>query len=114
VGISKQLKMWFFVVGLTLLACANSSNVGNQEGNTIIPTEIEEVRFGYSTQDRKQIFYELVFAEDVLQIIANSLFPTPDPLSDDYTSKKMEDALFGNLNYFNENLDNYHIGVANK
>ena len=125
--LNNHLKLWMLVVASAVLACGNSSAVIDQEDNSIISPsstvspgnnftqpEPEEVRFEYTAGERRQIFYELVQAEDQAQEKVDLLFPTPDPLSDNYSSEQMSSAITGNVNYFKEIVESFQQEVAER
>jgi hypothetical protein len=76
-----------------------SSSSGSSEAE---PTPTEDKKFGYSEEDRMQIYYELGEAEAQAQIDALSLYPTPDPFSSDFSPEKLAEAVAGASSYFSE------------
>jgi hypothetical protein len=77
-------------------------------------TATEDIKFGYTIEERKQIFYEIVEAEDRAQLEAWEAYPTPDPFSSDYTTEKMEEALMNAFDYFDKYTELYRQEVAEK
>lgn len=129
-----KTKLLVVILTLVLVACICSSNNNTQNNEpeitatedtrvTIIGTvaikdievtATEDIKFGYIVEERKQIFYEIVEAEDRAQLEAWETYPTPDPLSNDYTSEKMEEALINSFDYFDEYSELYRQEVAER
>ena len=125
-----KIKLLGIIITLVLVACICSSNSNTQNNEpkinatdvitetiTIEDVEVtatEDIKFGYTVEERKQIFYEIVEAEDRAQLEAWIAYPTPDPLSNDYTSEKMEEALINAFDYFDEYSELYRQEVAEK
>lgn len=76
-----------------------SSSSGSSEAE---PSPTEDKKFGYSEEERMQIYYELEQAEIQAQIDAWSLYPTPDPFSSDFSAEKLAEAVAGASSYFAE------------
>ncbi len=69
------------------------------------PTSDEgETKFGYSEEERKEIYMELVRAEDQATNEAKSLFPTPDPFSAGFSLEAVQAALDSLIRYVQEAL----------
>ncbi len=77
-------------------------------------SDMGEIKFGYSEAERKEIFLELVRAEDRATNEAEFRFPTPDPLGEIYSEDAALVALDGFLNYFNEYAPQYRTQVAER
>lgn len=61
-----------------------------------------EFRFGYSEEERKEIYMELVRAEDQATNEAKSLFPTPDPISAGFSLEALQEALDSLIKYIQQ------------
>lgn len=129
-----RIKLLVVILTLVLIACICSSTSNTQNNDpeitvtedtrtTIIGTvaikdievtATEDIKFGYTVEERKQIFYEIVEAEDRAQLEAWKAYPTPDPLSNDYTLEKMEEALINSFDYFDEYSELYRQEVAER
>jgi len=69
------------------------------------PTSDEgETKFGYSEEERKEIYMELVRAEDQATNEAKALFPTPDPFSAGFSLEAVQAALDSLIRYVQEVL----------
>ena len=82
---------------------------------TSVPEPLDaesDLKFGYTEEERKAIFLELVRAEDKANNEAEFLFPTPDPLSDSYDQQAMQEALQSQAEHYNEFAPIYRGEVA--
>ena len=70
------------------------------ETPTLEPKSDEgEIKFGYTEAERKEIFLELVRAEDLATNEAKSLFPTPDPFGGSFSLEAVQEALESLIRY---------------
>jgi hypothetical protein len=72
------------------------------------------IRFGYTEAERKEIFLELVRAEDRATNEAEFLFPTPDPLDENYSEDAVLMTLESRINFFDENAPRHREEVAQR
>lgn len=75
-------------------------------------TDEPDVKFGYSEDDRMMIFLEIVRAEDRATNEAEWMYPTPDPLSANYSQEAELEALENQFDYYDEYAPLYKIEVA--
>ena len=62
-----------------------------------------EAKFGYSEEERKEIYLELVSAEVLATSEAESLFPTPDPFGGSFSLEAVQAALDNLTAYIQQN-----------
>jgi hypothetical protein len=73
-----------------------------ESGDTPTPepkSDEGEFKFGYSEEERKEIYMELVRAEEEATIEAQNLFPTPDPFGGSFSLEAVQAALDSLIRY---------------